>query len=130
MTNLSRRELARWAADQLVSGSKTAAITKELAAVLIASRRQNQAELLAYDITWELEQRGKLANARVTSATALSESLKKDLKKFIKSAAKVDEVIIDEDIDRSVIGGVRIDTASHSWDYTIKRELRDIQEAF
>lgn len=128
MNKLSRRSLAIYATDQLLANKHLGTMAKELAAVLVASRRQNQAELLADDIAWELEHRGKVANAQVTSAHALSQQLHKQIVAHIKKAAGVDQVIIEETIDKSVIGGVRIDTAAHSWDKTLRRALTDIRE--
>jgi F0F1-type ATP synthase delta subunit len=130
MVKLSRRQLAVYGADQLLGNQTVDDVAAELAAVLVASRRQNQAELLASDIAWELEARGQVANAQVTSARSLSDNLRKQIINHVKHAAKVKRVIIDETIDQSVIGGVRIDTAAHSWDKTIKRKLTDIREAF
>ena len=128
MAALSRRALAAYAADQLLAGTKFSKISKELAAVLVTSRRTNQAELLAQDIAWELESRGLVASASVTSAHTLSEQLKRQISAFVRQAAKVDEVVIDENIDESVIGGVRIDTAAHSWDKTLRSKLNQIRE--
>jgi F0F1-type ATP synthase delta subunit len=128
MAALSRRALAAYAADQLLAGTKFSKISKELAAVLVTSRRTNQAELLAQDIAWELESRGLVASASVTSAHTLSEQLKRQISAFVRQAAKVDEVMIDENIDESVIGGVRIDTAAHSWDKTLRSKLNQIRE--
>jgi F0F1-type ATP synthase delta subunit len=128
MAALSRRALAAYAADQLLAGAKFSKISKELAAVLVTSRRTNQAELLAQDIAWELESRGLVASASVTSAHTLSEQLKRQISAFVRQAAKVDEVVIDENIDESVIGGVRIDTAAHSWDKTLRSKLNQIRE--
>jgi F0F1-type ATP synthase delta subunit len=128
MAALSRRALAAYAADQLLAGTKFSKISKELAAVLVTSRRTNQAELLAQDIAWELESRGLVASASVTSAHTLSEQLKRQISAFVRQAAKVDEVMIDENIDESVIGGVRIDTAAHSWDETLRSKLNQIRE--
>ncbi len=100
-----------------------------LAAVLKESRRTNEAELLTRDIALELEQRGNHAEALVTSATPLSDELRKQLTRFIKSKAKVSDVSIEENIDKSVIGGVKIETAVHSWDKTIARQLTNLKEA-
>lgn len=130
MYNLSRRQLADYAADQLLSKVRPAKIAKDLAVILVASRRQNQAELLAEDIGWELERRGKAANATVVSARKLSDQLRKDIAAHVKKAAQVEQVIISETIDPAVIGGVRIDTAAHSWDKTLRRKLTDIKEVF
>lgn len=128
MTALSRRALAAYAADQLLAGERVSRVAKELAAVLVTSRRANQAELLASDIAWEMESRGLVANASVTSSHELSEQLRRQISLFVKKAAKVDEVVITENIDESVIGGVRIDTAAHSWDKTLRSKLNQIRE--
>ena len=129
MAKLSRRALAIYAADQLLANKKPSSFAKELASVLVASRRQNQSEQLADDIAWELESRGRIANAQVTSARALSDALRRQITAHIKAAAKVSEVILNETIDETVIGGVKIDTAAHSWDKTLRRKLIQIREA-
>lgn len=130
MIRVSRRKLASYGADQIIAGRPTSAVAKELAAVLIDSNKAKDTQLLARDIAWELETRGKLAQANITTATELTESLKQDLTDFIKHTAKVDQVNIHQNIDDSVIGGVRIETAVHTWDKTIARQLTDIREAF
>jgi F-type H+-transporting ATPase subunit delta len=128
MAVMSRRQLAVYAADQLLGGKGTRTVCRELGAVLVTSRRANQAELLASDIAWELERRGQVATASITSAHELSEQLRREITAFVKKSAKVDEVIISEHIDRSVIGGVRIETAAHSWDKTLSRKLKQVRE--
>jgi len=128
MVGLSRRQLASYGADQLLANKRPSSIARELAAVLIASRRQTQAEQLADDIAWELEQRGEVANALVTSARALSQQLRQQITAQVKKAAGVRQVIISENIDKSVIGGLRIETATHSWDKTLSRKITEIRE--
>lgn len=130
MTVISRRQLASYAADQLLAKSKPSKLARELAAILVASKRQNQAELLAHDIGWELEHRGKVANATVTSARSLSEQLLKQITAHVKKATGSEQVIINEVVDPKVIGGVRIDTANRSWDKTLRRKLTELQEVF
>jgi len=128
MSAVSRRQLAVYAANKLLSGEKMSLIAEELAAALLASRRSGQAELLAQDIAFELERRGKIANASITSAYELRQQLRSQIESFVKKAAKVDQVIINQNIDKSVIGGLRIDTAAHSWDKTLRRKLTEIRE--
>jgi F0F1-type ATP synthase delta subunit len=130
MSGVSRRRLAEYAADQLLDGQPTHKITKELAAVLMATNKSKDAELLAQDIAWELENRGELASADVISAIELSGSLRQELSKFIKQAAKVNNVALQEEVDESVIGGIKVETAKHAWDYTIAKQLSDIRETF
>jgi len=128
MASVSRRQLAAYAAQQLLDGRGFKSLSKELAAVLINSKRVNQAELLADDIAYELESSGQAANATVTSAHDIGEQLRKQISAFIKQSAGVNDVIINQKIDESLIGGVRIDTAAHSWDKTLRRKLTEIQE--
>jgi F0F1-type ATP synthase delta subunit len=127
---LSRRQLAKYAANELLKGALAEKLARQLGAVLVEAKRTNEAELLARDVAWELERRGKIANANITSATPLSESLREELAKFIKETAKVDEVNLQENIDKSVLGGLKIETAIHSWDKTVSKKLADIREAF
>jgi F0F1-type ATP synthase delta subunit len=130
MINISRRRLARYAADQILAGQSAKKIAKGIGAVLIENGKTQDAELLARDVAYELEARGKLALADITTATNLSDSLKKELANFIKKMSDVSNVIVQENVDSSVIGGVRIETAIHAWDKTIKRQLTEIREAF
>jgi F0F1-type ATP synthase delta subunit len=130
MISISRRRLAEYAADQLLASKSARAIARELAAVLIETNKSKDASLLAQDIAWQLESRGALAQVEVTSATELSESLRKEITKFIKQAANVERAVLQENVDESVIGGLRIETAKHAWDKTIAKQLTDIREAF
>jgi F0F1-type ATP synthase delta subunit len=128
--HLSRRQLADYAANQLLDGAGSEKIARQLAAVLTETKRTHEAELLSKDIAWELERRGKVASANITSATPLSETLRSELTKFIKDTANVDEVNLQENIDKSVLGGLKIETAIHSWNKTVATKLRNIREAF
>jgi F0F1-type ATP synthase delta subunit len=37
---------------------------------------------------------------------------------------------LQENVDQSVIGGARIETAKYAWDKTLAKQLTDIREAF
>lgn len=127
MISFSRRQLARYAVNQLIDGQSHQNISKRLASVLVAGKKQNEAGLLIDDIAQELEDRGLLASAVITSAHPITASLRKEMAGQIKKAARVDEVVINEEIDKEVIGGVRVETANHAWDNTISRRLADIK---
>jgi F0F1-type ATP synthase delta subunit len=127
---LSRRQLAEYASDQILAGQPIEKISARLAAVLSETKRTKEAELLARDIAYELEMRGKVAIANITSASNISDELRDQIIKFIKETAKVDKVTLDENVDKSVLGGVRIETAVHAWDKTISKKLADIRESF
>lgn len=127
MINLSRRQLAHFAVEQLISGQSLQKVSKRLAAVLVATNKRKGAELLLNDIAQELESRGLIANAKVTTATPLPGGLRTELRAQIEKAAKVHRAVIDEEISKDVIGGFKVETANHTWDKTIARRLADIK---
>lgn len=127
MSSFSRRQLAHYAVERLLDGESPATLSKHLSAALTAAKKQKEADLLLNDIAHELESRGLLARATVTSASRLSPTLRKQLINKIEKAAKVREVVLTENIDEDVIGGIKVETANHSWDNTLVRRLADIK---
>ncbi len=115
---LSRRKLARYAADSVVNGSVPAAVIEELAAYLIESRRQRELALVVRAIEDELAERGTVV-ASVTSAHGLDDELRTAVTARINAA----DVRLREIVDPGVIGGVRIATPSATLDTTIRHSL-------
>lgn len=129
MTSFSRRELANFAVEEILAGKSTADLAKSLAAALLVSKKQKQWQLLLSDIDQQLEDRGLLGKARVTSAHKLSNKLQTELETKLKKSVDLKDVVIIEEIDKSVIGGLKVETANHSWDNTIIRQLNDFKGA-
>lgn len=127
MINFSRRQLAKYAVDQLEASKSPALIAKHLAAALIEEKMHKQSDLLINDIFEELENRGLMANAKVTAARTLSKDLLNNLKNQVKEVTKVKEVSLEEKIEPSVIGGFRLETSRYTWDKTIARRLSEIK---
>lgn len=130
MSRLSRRSLARYAADELVAGKPAKTVAKYLAAALIDTGRPGEADYLLGDIAAELEARRELSIATTTTASQLTPQLRGLLKKQVQKATLAKAVMLNENIDRSVLGGVRIETPTRVWDETIARKLADLKETF
>ena len=128
MNKVSRRSLAVWAADQLSLGASASSVARQLAAVLSQSGMNEQAQFLINDIVWELEQRKELVVGRVTSAHKLSQPLESELLSEIKKVTKAKHVTLEKNIDKSVLGGLRVETASRVWDYSVARKLSELRE--
>ena len=114
---ISRRKLAEYVAEKLVKGDSKKALS-ELAAFLVDTRRTDEVDLLVRDIEQELADRGVMI-ADITTAHPLSESLKADIKKMVGGKT----LQVRETIDKSVLGGVRIDIPGKRFDRTIRRKL-------
>ena len=82
MARTLRRKLAQHAAERLLAGD--AAVIDELAALIIAERREREIDLLVQDIEVELAERGTVV-ATVESATPLDEATKDEIKRLLSS---------------------------------------------
>lgn len=120
---LSRRKLSEHVASRLLSGDTTKTVMKELAAYLLETRRTREFELIIRDIEARLLD-GGTALVTAISARHLSSEAKHAVEELVKSARpKVKNVILREEIDESVIGGVRIELPGGIADMTVKAKL-------
>lgn len=127
MTNVSRRILARYAAEQLLNGASAKKLGDELVAVLDAQKMLGQAEQLANDINYELEVRQELAVSHAASARPLSAETVSEIERAIKHATGARHVSLSTEVDKSLIGGLRVETASKVWDETISQKLANLR---
>ena len=86
MRLVSRRKLAKYAAEQLLAGND--AVLEEIAGFLIYEKHEREVELLARDIEVELAERGTVV-ATVESARALDAATKDEIKKLLASNSGV-----------------------------------------
>lgn len=123
-SKLSRRKIAEYAADQLMA-NKTS-VLDQLGAYLIESGRTKEAELVVRDIQTALLARGK-AVVTAVAARSLSAEAKRDIEQFVRSHyEKVRDVELIEEIDKSVLGGVRITLPNAVLDSTAKTKLESL----
>lgn len=128
MNKISRRSLAHWAAEQLAGGTSSSIVAKHLAAVITQQNMTEQLQFLISDINWELEQSGALAVGKVTSAHPLTRPLESALISQIKKMTGAKNVTLEKKIDKSVLGGIRVETANHVWDHSVSRKLSELRE--
>ena len=89
MRLVSRRKLAKYAAEQLLAGND--AVLEEIAGFLIYEKHEREVELLARDIEVELAERGTVV-ATVESATPLDEATKDAIKRLLSSSSGVESL--------------------------------------
>lgn len=121
---ISRRKLAQHVADELERGTAPSPILQELAAYLVDTKRIREADLVVRAIEDELADRGVVL-ARVTTATMLSDQLRRDIATMIGAR----QVTIDAVIDPSIVGGVKVETPGKLLDATIQRKLLALRQA-
>jgi F0F1-type ATP synthase delta subunit len=130
MNRVSRRALARYAADQLLGGASPAELAGRLAASLVESGRAADRQFLLEDIAWELEQRGELVIGHATTAIPLNKSLEAALKAQLKETTKAREILLEKHIDKAILGGLKLETSNNIWDLSVAHKLAQLREVF
>ncbi len=123
---LSRRKIAGYIADRLLSTRDDAAVINELAGYLIDSKRTKELELVVRDVEYELQNRGVVL-ARVTSAADLTHVTEEAVKQLVQANSGASKVYLKQFIDPGLIGGFRVDLPGHRLDTTITRRLATLR---
>lgn len=121
---ISRRQLATYVADRLSDGDTS--VLKELAAYVVEERLTRELDLIVSEIEAEFAARGNVV-ADVTSAHALDDTSRSELKQFIAEATGAKSVEIREDVDAALIGGVVIETPGKYFDGSLASQLNQLK---
>lgn len=128
MRLVSRRKLAKYAAEQIMAGNDT--IMEEIAGLLVYEKRQHEIELLVRDIEAELAEHGEIV-ASVESARKLDVDTKREIEKYLMSAVgsnnNKSKVTLKESINPTLIGGFKLRTPTATLDATIAKKLNDLR---
>lgn len=124
MKKLTRRELADYAAEQLVAGRQS--ILREVAAYLVESHRTHEARLVVRDIESALARRGVVV-AHVASAHALDEPEKASVEELLRSAFNARQLYLDESVQPELLGGIKVEAADKELDASLRRRLQQLK---
>lgn len=122
---LSRRVIARTVAAKLLAEPKrTRHWMQVVAAYLIEHNRVEEVDLVVNDIAHELfAQNGQLL-VDVTSARALSTTLRDEIKRNLRKATGAKHVALSEHIDPDLLGGLIARTPDQQLDLSVRTRLR------
>lgn len=127
MALLSRRKLSEHVATRLAGGDNTQVVMKELAAYLLDSRRVKESELIIRDIEAALLSRGTVLVTTV-SARPLTDESRQAIESLVRDQYQdVKRVVFREQIDPSVIGGVRLELPGKQLDTTVRARLEKLK---
>lgn len=127
MKQISRRQLAKFTADSLIAGKPVNELAKAIAGELVVSRRKNQVEFLVKDIEAELQASKVLANVDVYGRFEPDASILEQVVGLVKAETGASEVAVNYKTDPKILGGIRIETAAVSWDFTLNRKLDNLK---
>ena len=128
MRLVSRRKLAKYAAEQILAGND--AVLEEIAGLLIYEKHEREVDLLVRDIEAELAERGEIV-VSIESARALDDSTRRKIEQFLTSVASgknsKPKVSLRESIDPTLIGGFKLQTPTATLDATVSKKLNDLR---
>lgn len=126
MAVLSRRKLALHAVSRLKAGDDKTKILDELAAYLIDTGRTREAGLVVRDIESRLAQEGTVVGT-VVSARKLTPTSLRDVETLIQHHyGESAKVVLREQIDESLIGGIRLELPGRQLDASVKAKLEKL----
>jgi ATP synthase F1 delta subunit len=116
--------LAQAVLDKLEAGESAKKVSTSLAAYLIEERRVSLLKTILREIQRLQLQGRKICYVQVTSAYPLAPAQLTQIKSLFKNKNNAGEVVIEQTIDKDVIGGVRCETADQLLDLTVRRQLQ------
>jgi F-type H+-transporting ATPase subunit delta len=122
MAKPTKRQIAQ-AALQLSGKVSQAKLSKDLAAYLVAERRSGELDAIMREVKTLRERANGAQEATITTAYPASNTVKKQLKGLLGGG----KVVMNEVIDKSVIGGVRMEASDYYLDLTVRNRLNKLK---
>ncbi|RTK94745.1 hypothetical protein EKI60_02470 [Candidatus Saccharibacteria bacterium] len=127
MARATNSTIARALLADIDAGKDMQTITESLAAYLVQERRLGDLNAILRDVERQLfTQRGVLY-VHADVARPMSEQQKQDVTSIFQAQSGAKEVVIEETINKGVIGGVRLTTADQQLDLTVRRQLQRLK---
>ncbi|MES2631020.1 MAG: F0F1 ATP synthase subunit delta [Patescibacteria group bacterium] len=131
MAKVSRRAVALYVARELSDANDRhhKKVVLQLAAFLVDTRRTKELPLIIRDIEYYLAEAGSVSGV-ITTAFDLTAETKKAIEKYVKEQTGAKTVELDNIIDPTVLGGVKVSIPGHELDATVRRNLTILKTQF
>lgn len=127
MAKFSRNDLVQYIADNIHDDK---ALADKIAGFLIDSGKVSELGSIMRDVIDIRARKQGVVELTASSAFPLDESAKNQIENLVKQRfSGVNSVIIHENIDRTLIGGVNLDFANANLDLTIRAKLNKLRSA-
>jgi len=111
------------------NGADTKTVAKNTAQLLKKKNLLNSESKILNEVTriWNIE--NNIISAQILSRYELSSSQKNQIEKDLKEKYKAREVLMEEKIDESLLGGIKITVEDEVMDGTLLKNLNQLQVA-
>ena len=124
---VSNKTIATALIADINKGKSVQDLTKSLAAYLVEERRQGDLQAILREVETRLFVDKQILYVHAVTAHELSDKQRQDIKNIFLAESNAKEVVIEETIDKSVLGGVRCETADQRLDLTVRRQLQSLK---
>lgn len=127
---LTRSKTAKYLASKLATGNKQERqkAVNEVASWLVSTKRTREIKFLEQDTAKFLADDKSYVFAKITTARELSDSQKQDIASKIKNKFSARELEPVFSVDKSLIGGIKIEVPDGILDNSVKRRLINLIE--
>ena len=101
--------------------------TQQLAAYLLENRIQNQTNEVMESIQSEYQRVHGIVEATATSVHPLTADIKRRVQAIVADKTGAKKVVLHEQIDPSVLGGVKVNAPNMELDLTLKTKLAKLK---
>lgn len=122
MARASKSDIAR-AILQLSKVHSGQKLAREIAAYITSERRTNELEAIIREVRRLREQQDGIVEVDITTAFPATDKIKRQITDIVGTK----NVVINEVIDKSVIGGVRMETSDTYLDLTVRNRLERLK---
>lgn len=123
-----RTTLARMISDKTLASGVSVHLASEVAAYLLAERRVNELDSVLRDVQEDWAEAG-VVDVVATSAYELTPVIKADITKRIRLLyPEAFKIIVTDNIDPTVIGGVRLSLPNQQLDLSIEAKLNKFKQ--
>lgn len=119
----SRKELAKTIA-RLINEGDTKGLAKDIAGYLITERRVRELDSLMRDVAVIRQERYGITEATATSALPLAAEVKRDIKTYLKAP----KLILNQEQNPRLVGGLRLETADMQLDVSVHSRLSKLKQ--
>jgi F0F1-type ATP synthase delta subunit len=128
MSKLPRHLIAEVIAQRSLENIPSQRLAREIAAYMMSQRRTTDIESLLRDIMQYRADHG-IVEVFTTSASQLNAVIRKNIEAQVRELyPSAKQIIISEQIDDNVVGGIRVELANQQFDASIRTKLNHFKQ--
>ena len=125
---ISRSRLAAIVANKAVQSVSSKVLSQEVAAYLLLEGRTGELDSLLRDVMQYRADHG-IVEVIVTDAHPISDAVRRDVEGVVRELyPKATQIIVSEQLDPSIIGGIQIELANQQLDLSVRAKLNRFKQ--